>query len=141
RGEDHEQQQEPDGDGRKRPSHGARLGGAVRGAAIARRLRNVDDGTTGHYLPLRSCRRLHHSKPLINRRISSETPRSTTAIAVASEYRKSSSLAMICMGTIWLLPGMPLAMKMTDPYSPTARANDNATPLSHAGNNSGKITR
>ena len=48
---------------------------------------------------------------------------------------------MICSGAIWPLPGMLLAMKMTEPYSPTARANDSATPLSHAGNSSGKITR
>src|SRR5688500_2280117 len=48
---------------------------------------------------------------------------------------------MICSGAISVCPGIPEAMKSTAPYSPTDRATDSPSPLSHAGSSAGKITR
>src|ERR1700731_3915910 len=89
----------------------------------------------------RSRRPVHHSRPLIASNIRSEKNSKTMPIAVASEVRKSSSLVTICKGAICDLPGIFPAMKITEPYSPIARAKANANPLSQAGKISGKITR
>src|ERR1700730_16079865 len=83
----------------------------------------------------------HHWRPLIASNIRSEKISKTIPIAVASEVRKSSSLVTICKGAICDLPGIFPAMKITEPYSPIARAKANANPLSQAGKISGKITR
>src|SRR5580704_1118692 len=89
----------------------------------------------------RSRRPVHHSRPLIASNTRSEKNSKTMPIAVASEVRKSSSLVTICKGAICDLPGIFPAMKITEPYSPIARAKANANPLSQAGKISGKITR
>src|ERR1700730_7120189 len=89
----------------------------------------------------RSRRPVHHSRPLIASNTRSEKKSKTMPIAVASEVRKSSSLVTICKGEICDLPGLLPAMKITEPYSPIARAKANANPLSQAGKISGKITR
>ena len=48
---------------------------------------------------------------------------------------------MISSGEISVRIGMLPEMNTTDPYSPTARANASAKPVSHAGNRYGRITR
>src|SRR5450631_2554225 len=48
---------------------------------------------------------------------------------------------MMSSGAISDFIGMLPAMKMTDPYSPTARANARAKPVSRAGHNAGRMTR
>ena len=48
---------------------------------------------------------------------------------------------MISSGTIWVFIGMLLEMKTTEPYSPSARANASAKPVSSAGVSVGKMTR
>ncbi len=48
---------------------------------------------------------------------------------------------MMSSGTICVFIGMLLEMKTTEPYSPSARANASAKPVSSAGLNIGKITR
>ncbi len=54
----------------------------------------------------------------------------TTAIAVASAYLNSSSRITISKGAISETFGRFPAMKITDPYSPTARAKASAKPVS-----------
>src|SRR5271170_6477646 len=48
---------------------------------------------------------------------------------------------MISKGVISVFIGILPAMKITDPYSPTARANESAKPVNTDGNNVGTITR
>ena len=43
-------------------------------------------------------------------------------------------------GAISVFPGMFPEMKTTEPYSPTARANASANPVSAAGSTAGTIT-
>ena len=57
----------------------------------------------------------------------------TTAMAVASAYLNSSSRITISSGAISETFGRLPAMKMTEPYSPTARAKASAKPVSRAG--------
>jgi len=47
----------------------------------------------------------------------------------------------ISSGTISETPGTLPAIKITEPYSPTARAKDNAKPVSRGGSRVGKVTR
>jgi hypothetical protein len=65
----------------------------------------------------------------------------TTAIAVASAYWYCSSLVMIISGAISDTMGMLPAMKMTEPYSPTAREKPSATPVSSVGQIEGSTTQ
>ena len=48
---------------------------------------------------------------------------------------------MISSGVISVSIGMLPEMKITEPYSPTARANASAKPVSSAGKRAGRITR
>ena len=64
-----------------------------------------------------------------------------TATAVAPAWSNCSSLVTITKGTISETNGKLPAIKMTDPYSPTARANAKEKPVSSAGIKLGKITR
>ena len=48
---------------------------------------------------------------------------------------------MISSGEISVRIGMLPEMNTTDPYSPTARANASAKPVSHAGKRYGRMTR
>ena len=48
---------------------------------------------------------------------------------------------MISSGTISVFIGMLPEMKTTEPYSPSARANASANPVSSAGISAGAITR
>lgn len=48
---------------------------------------------------------------------------------------------MMSSGAISLIMGRLPAMKMIEPYSPTARAKASAKPVSRAGSTAGRITR
>ena len=58
-----------------------------------------------------------------------------------AELGNSSNDLTISNGAISVLPGMFPEMKTIEPYSPTARANASANPVSAAGRTAGKITR
>ena len=64
----------------------------------------------------------------------------TTASAVAPSTSYCSSLEMISKGVISEISGRLPAMKMTEPYSPTARAKASAKPVRSAGKMAGKMT-
>ncbi len=81
------------------------------------------------------CRRL------IASRIRKDASSITTAIAVASAYLNSSRRMTISSGAISETFGRLPAMKMTEPYSPTARAKASANPVNMAGTMTGRITR
>ena len=58
---------------------------------------------------------------------------STTASAMAPVYLYCSSSVIMTSGAISDLRGMLLEMKITEPYSPTARANASANPVMTVG--------
>ncbi len=64
----------------------------------------------------------------------------TTAIAVAPTKSYCSSLVIIINGVISETMGILPAIKITEPYSPTARANASAKPVSNAGSKIGSTT-
>ena len=64
----------------------------------------------------------------------------TVATAAAPAVSYCSSLPMMMSGAISETIGMLPAMKMTEPYSPTARANASAKPVTSAGAMAGKMT-
>ena len=70
-----------------------------------------------------------------------ESTNITTAMAVAPAKSYCSNLVTIKSGAISDFIGMLPAMKITEPYSPTARAKLSANPVSIAGHNAGNTTR
>src|SRR5260221_5593132 len=64
-----------------------------------------------------------------------------TATTAASRYWNCSSLVMMTSGTISETSGMLPAMKITEPYSPSAREKARALPVISAGSRAGKMTR
>src|SRR5262249_26355857 len=85
--------------------------------------------------------RCHTCRPLIASSSMKEIASITTATAVAPAKPYCSSLPMMIGGVISETMGMLPAMKITEPYSPTARAKAMAKPVSSAGAIDGKITR
>ena len=74
-------------------------------------------------------------------RRANDTASSTTATAAASLYANSSSRDTMSTGAISVSPRLLLLMKMTDPYSPTARAKARVNPVRVGGTSRGKSTR
>src|SRR5262249_2171817 len=80
----------------------------------------------------------HRGKRLTASRIRKAAISINTAMAVASAYLNSSSRITIRRGAISDTLGRLPAMKITEPYSPTARAKASAKPVSNAGSTAGR---
>src|SRR5215207_3444003 len=98
------------------------------------------NGPQRHASALRNRQRDQACMELMPKRIRSETKSITTAMAVACSYSNSSSFTTMSKGAISETIGRLPAMKMTEPYSPTARAKASAKPVVSAGKAVGRIT-